>query len=192
MNAFATRYQSLCRTCGVKPKQFGVLAGSAAAAMMILGTKMMLAPAAARAATAVAPTVPVSAPAAATPAPAPSFAYGLPALNDELPFVRPARDPFVPLFAGPPAQGGGNSIIDRSASLLGGSSAPNGVRLQATLNQSMSIINDNTYRVGDSFVDAEGRSFSVTSVAERFAMVSDGTREWRLTLGAPASGVAAK
>ncbi len=195
MSSIATTYTALCSTCGVKPKQFGVLAGSAAAAIVILGTKLLVSPASAKAAPAPTPAPAGLAPAApASPAAtaAPLFAHGLPALNDELPYVRPARDPFVPRFAASSAQGGSESIIDRSAQLLGGSSAPNGVRLQATLNGSMGIINDNTYRVGDSFVDGEGRSYSVISIAERFAMVSDGAREWRLSLGATGPGPASR
>ncbi|MDA0802309.1 MAG: hypothetical protein O2819_00925 [Planctomycetota bacterium] len=169
----------------MQPKQFGVLAGSAGAAALILAVKFVVGPSEVTAAAASLPSSTASTPAATPASVAPAIKYpnGLPEQIEVALDERPARDPFVAL--GAPAPSSSDSVVERTAQVFGGSSPPQGVRLQATLNGTRGVFNENIYAIGDSFVDAEGRSYSVSSIGERFAMVSDGHREWRMAMGGP-------
>lgn len=188
MSSLQKQYAALCGKLGVKPKQFGVLAGSASVAIVILGARTILMPS--KASASPAPSAPAAATAAAAPAPAPNnaksaFAHGLPARLAADLQERPARDPFVAAYGAASAGGEGGLLERAAASVSGTSGPPTGVRLQATLNASMGVINDNTYRVGDSFCDGEGRTFTVSSIGERSIRVAHGATEWTLTMGGP-------
>lgn len=190
MSTAGDRYLALCQRLGVKPKQFGVLAGSAAIAVGFLGLRFLVPLAQAEAAPAAAPA-PAAPAAASASAPAPAarasaYPHGLPSIVEMALEDRPLRDPFVPVLAAGQPQGG--SLVDRAYAAMGGSGPPRGIKLQATLNGTMSIIDGTTYRVGDSLTDGEGRVFVLRSVAERSIRVADSSAEWTLSMGGPLGG----
>lgn len=161
-------WSNVCNRLGVQPKQFAVLAGSGGAASCILAAKWFLVPAAAVAAPAVAaPTATL-----ASSAPAPKFLNGTPEQLDMTLETHPARDPFW----SEPAPLSHMARVEFPEPVL--QERPNGIKLQATVDQALAVFDGVTVRIGDSVVDKSGRSFRLSAVSERQASLTDGTQLW--------------
>ncbi len=174
MSSTSTQWNQLASKLGTSPKQLGLLLASGVVAVGIFGGKMMMAPKSAAA------SAPVAAPSKrVNPEPAPAaipetLFHTAPRWNLA---NTPARSPFMsPIDLQPK--------IDISLPGDGsGASMASGLVLQATLDRTLAVVNGQTLRVGQQWVDPKTkRTFQLLEVAERSARLSTSGQVIELSL----------
>ncbi|MSR44666.1 MAG: hypothetical protein EXS15_04815 [Phycisphaerales bacterium] len=170
-----TQWEGFATRLGTSPRQFAILLASAAAAVGIFGTKLVMSPKSATAA----PVAAAVMTKAVEPAPATTLPetlllatpqWNLASLPARSPFASPSDlQPELNLTADPAA---GSEEGVKSTMVL-----------QATLDRTLAVVNGRALRVGQSWIDPKSKqSFVLIEVGERNARFSCGSRMFEVSL----------